>query len=360
MDKERVLKEIDEQDVSEIAQLRTEEFLEEYWGRINQKESQPDEEILTEDLSDLPTIIDRSYQAVDDDILPQLNGSENIHDILHHTDHVYEKIDPVVRELRQNLFGQENPKFISFHKAIRWIQKKTAKNTRTDDEFLHEVLKEKIDGALDDLESAREDLNDALEEYEREFQEVNCQFVPNKIQYVSLTKDDVQQSEIHRASPLMDLAAFQQKYSRITGLTKPSLYFYMAMGVKSVIPRWRLEAVEPEGGLMTQFHLKTYYPNTSLEDMKKAYDKIRGYRKCENPRFIKEKDRILLGVIEAEGGIPSSGKDEFWEKIFERCREEGITDWGSAGVARSRWSRLKKKLDDLEQSDRAKSIGPPE
>lgn len=317
---------------------RSVEFVNEYWKRIKDRE-QEHGDIQKYDLVDLPAVIKRAnIPRADNTYYPNMVDPDNMEDLIHHSDLVYERIDPVVRDLRNDLFGQEQPKFLVFYDAIRWVEREE------EDLDVHDEIEYQI-------QDLKKTIEESVKEYRERFGNVCCEFSDHGIEYVASTTDEQRTATIGETSKLRYLSKFQKEYSEKTGLTNASLFFYVTMGIKSVVPRWKLTVKRNEEGLDPQFDIETYLPNINTNDMQEIYKIMQNQRRSSKPLFIKRKDRVLLNILLEEGGVPDSGYEKFWENILEKCQEQGITDWTSSNTVKTRWMRLKDKLVDLEQLD---------
>jgi hypothetical protein len=257
-------------------------------------------------------------------------------DTLIFTDKVLDEIESATESTRKEIFGQTEPPFEDYPRAVSWLREEA------------EQAKEELDGQNNQEEKRemKEQIMSLINEYRNSHGDVECEFTSYSIHYYEIPDFELTTiDDIPSGSRLDPLVQYLQEQSERTGFTEPALFIYFMYGLRPILPRWKLEKKNNDSNLPASFHLDIYAENITTRDFQRIHRKIKEMKNVSKIQPFKETDRILLSVVDSLGGVPEEGVDDFWEEVYEQCKAKGVDSWSSPYSAKMRWRRLQDKLE---------------
>jgi hypothetical protein len=272
--------------------------------------------------------VEERYLWTTDDV-SVLPNDELSDDTIIQSDQVLDRIEDDTREVRERIFGSPEAPFDRPEDMLSWIK---------------EVVEEEQEASGTEL---RERMMDLATEYRNEYGDVDLCFKSYSISYFVLPEckiisiDDIPAGT--RLDPLFD---YQKKLSEETGFTEPALLLYLMTGIRPLLPRWKIERVKSDvEGVQPLYQVDVYADNITADDMTMIHRKIKEMKGIKSIQPFRERDRLLIAVVDSMDGVPEEGVDSFWEEVLERCNDLGVDSWSTANSPKMRWRRLQEKLE---------------
>lgn len=257
-------------------------------------------------------------------------------DTLIFTDRVLDEIEPDTKRKRKEIFGQSDPPFDDYTDSMRWLRGEAEK---AKEEFAGGDIEE-------EKKEMKEQIMSLINEYRNSYGDVECEFTPYSIYYYDIPDWHLTSIDnIPPGSRLDPLIEYLHEQTEKTGFTEPALFIYLMLGLRPILPRWKLEKKNDDSDLPPSFHLDIYAENITTKDFQRIHRKIKELKNVSKIQPFKSTDRILLSVVDSLGGVPEENVDDFWEEVYEQCEDKGVDSWSSSYSAKMRWRRLQEKLD---------------
>jgi len=261
------------------------------------------------------------------------------------------KILPLIKELRRELFGKEDPPFpinkskSNWDKAIEWLKNEERK------EF--NQWKNNIEKEL----GQRRKLKEERKKIEKK---IHCllnklsKLTPGKIsplKYISIflhyPGEEGWQSHV-RAVPGFRLEKFEKIIREIikeTNFSEESLVMFILTGISPLSLLYKTTITDIIG--KKRIYKLEIYRSLDREEIDKLYYKIKEAFGKKGKKFIDEKKLLFLyETVESCGGVPQRDKGKFWDGIMKECNKK-YPGWFKAlepNSARITFQRLMEKI----------------
>jgi hypothetical protein len=240
-------------------------------------------------------------------------------------------IEPDVKALRSELFGDSSAPFPNYDDAVAWIEKES------------EVGKPNRDAQ--ELRSiGRKVLNEARACFERwdgllGFSQRFDVTLP-MLKYVKPSCSRVVDRGYWSGSRLPRLHSFVERTAHRTGFPEEALVAFVLSGLSPLLPgiTVTLSCAPFSSPRPPEITIRLRKPNITFRDLHVAYEMVQQELKMVPPSFLGESDRELVEAIKKLGGVPEKDKNEFWDDIAAELGKD------TRDAPRVQFSRLKKRL----------------
>jgi hypothetical protein len=258
------------------------------------------------------------------------------------TGEILKELEPSVRWVRKKMFGREAAPFKTQKEAVTWLED-TVRASRT------ELTKQQKQEA-GELRKRAIELCLKLQAITK-MQHGFSSRIPATVAYCRPNSRHVEEVPVPLESPLMPLARGSEQIANATGLMRARVVAYVLTGARPTLPpvtiRIESESVYtlPTGEQCrrNQIVLEVNSPDISDEQLRKIRRKIRSIWKAHRAKPLTKQDEALLRVVKNLGGVPDTGKRQFWKKVVAKCNEMGES-FGSFETVKSRHRRLMERL----------------
>lgn len=256
------------------------------------------------------------------------------------SDRLREMITPEVEALRLKLFEAVTPPFSSWEAAAAWVAELPGGGARNPDEVAR--ARQLYDEWSDDPRR-------------KEFEEITGAYVDSTIRrhsipYVAPGGDWVMHKPVSLNSPYMALGTVAKRLANQTGFNEASVVLHILYGHALILPSIRITKTLRVGGARGgSVRVEFNSPDVTQDQVAKMLKLVREFWGKSARRRTNVKDMSFLKIIEQLGGVPDSGRVQFFERVGESCMNEGLGSYEKSGWRGPyrRWKRLMEREPNL-------------
>lgn len=260
-------------------------------------------------------------------------------------DVMLERIGPSVKQTRERLFNSEAVPFRSLKAAVQWIED-TADASKVQ---LSDKEQKRARGLRSEIFRLIAKLS-AITKHHYGF--------PASTQTVEYYRPGSRQVIACGApigSPLELLATSSAAIANATGLWKAQVVAYVLAGIRpelATVALWQYPdtyTTLPTGEPYRRSYVQVTFnsPDITDEQLRTLRREIRGTWNAHRSKPLTERDEQLLEIVNELGGVPNSGRTEFWKRVAVEYGKR-VKPVGSFETLKSRYRRLQKKLQEQE------------
>lgn len=238
------------------------------------------------------------------------------------------RISPMIKNIRKELFSQENPLFpYNPKKALEWLKRESDKrdftipenNIKKSKELRSEILKR-----MEELEKLTH-LSYSLDE------KIKTRFLP------FLTESGWRrQIPAREGTPLGKFKEEIRKLSENYNFTQSSLISYVLTGIEPIVQSYKVNYQKRKINIEIHRPLRKGEIDNIFQETNKLFG--------EERKKISEKHRRLYELVEKYEGPPNKKKKEFWDMILKEWNENNPNDeqYSTRNCMRITYNRLLK------------------
>lgn len=269
---------------------------------------------------------------LDTDWLPDTPGKEM---------HVWYRLECLkdwTKDLREELFEQEGPKFSGRYKAGQWIEKKSDEGRELWQESdRYQVFSEIVDQCVEHGFTVPEPPSDHLP-YRKESENPWIEYAP--------TFEETKLQRLHDTTEKMQ-KAFGFPQSEIVNYVLTGIEpFYYRATIQS--PSWRITAPNEETFTRREIQINLRSPLPGQDEWRNLLKRIKKRMGTFRHNPPNEKHLRVKNFVVEQGGPPDpEGNKVFWESALEKWNERHDDDQLSKWLhLYQRWRRARQKLEE--------------
>lgn len=248
-----------------------------------------------------------------------------------------EKLSPLVRDLREKVFGHGEAPFENLADAADWIEQTSSAD-------------------LDVWRETGEERGRARKKIEKLAREHRIEIEDKKQTVLTYQRPDDGHVKVAHAVPNTRLHKLAEETKRIAsraGLPEDAFVMHVLTGLKPMPSRVRIKSTEsairlPDGEQVCSrwVEVKIFARDLVDKELRKVYGAIRESIGSKGDKGLNGEDRDFWELMQEMGAPPEKDKGKFWEEALRRWKalhpDSGIT--GRDGVKR-KYERLSERLD---------------
>jgi hypothetical protein len=234
-----------------------------------------------------------------------------------------------VQQVRQQLFGTEQPPFGSHGDAVRWLEEEATRQDRSDE-----------------IASLQTEILGMMEKWVR-LTGGHLRFGLNVLPFAR--QDRIDTIKIISQGPLSVLEMETSRMAQATGFSQHSVVAYVLADVKPILAPY---SVSPSISLWMEFGVSRLSTRTTTDkrditniEIREIRKEIRQIHGSEKEKAFGDHAQMLREIVDEYGQEPKKGIAAYWQQIMQEFnRQAGYNRYGSWKAAKKAYTTIRKKL----------------